>query len=68
MNTFRDFMLNAMGRTEAEFQSDCEEKLSKDITFVLEAVGPDNRIVTPYTENHLVYLSSFVTATGEELF
>lgn len=66
--TFRGFMLNAMGRTEEQFQSDCASELNPTITYLFEAVGPDNRIVTPYVENHLVYLSSFVTATGEELF
>jgi len=66
--TFRGFMLKAMGRTEKEFQHDCEKKLNQKITYVLEAVGPDNRIVTKYETNHLVYLTSFVTATGEELF
>jgi hypothetical protein len=66
--TFRDFMLACMGRIEEQFQEDCEQLLRKDVTYVLESIGPDNRIVTGYTENQLVFLSSFVTETGEEDF
>lgn len=57
--TFRGFMLAAMGRTESEFQQSCTA-LNKDLTYLFEAVGPDNRIVTPYETNHLVYLAVIV--------
>ena len=65
--TFRKAMLRAMGKTEAEFQQDCA-RLDKRVTYVLEYCSPDNRIVTPYAEDKLVYLSSFINETGEELF
>jgi len=55
--TFRNFMLNAMGRTEAEFQEDCERRLMKHFTYLFEAVGPDNRIVTKYDFNQVIFLS-----------
>jgi len=64
--TFRDFMLSAMGRTEAEFQEDCTELLNKEYTYLFECIGKDNRIVTPYGENMLVFLSSVENATGNE--
>lgn len=65
--TFRGFMLNAMGKTEDEFQSDCQF-LDKRNTYLFEAVGPDNRIVTKYETNHLVELCNVETATGKEKF
>lgn len=65
--TFRGFMLNAMGRTEDQFQKDCAY-LDKRNTYLFEAVGPDNRIVTKYETNHLVELSNIETATGREHF
>jgi hypothetical protein len=65
--TFRNFMLFAMGRTEAEFQADCAF-LDKRNTYLFEAVGPDNRIVTKYETNHLVELCNVETATGKEKF
>jgi len=64
--TFRNFMLAAMGRTEEEFQQDCENSLNREYTYLFESVGKDNRIVTPYETNHLVFLSSVENATGEE--
>ena len=65
--TFRGFMLNAMGRTEDQFQSDCDELLSRCHTFLFEAVGPDNRIVTPYETNHLIELCSVEVPEGYEV-
>lgn len=64
--TFRNFMLNAMGRTEEQFQNDAEEYMWKDQTYLFEAVGPDNRIVTKYETNHLIYLSSVDNNDGTE--
>jgi hypothetical protein len=63
--TFRGFFLNAMGRTEEKFQSDCAY-LDKDRTHLFEGVGPDNRIVRPYETNHLVELGQVNNITGEE--
>src|ERR1035437_3120763 len=65
--TFRGFMLNAMGRTEEQFQHDCGF-LDRRNTYLFEAVGPDNRIVTPYTTNHLIELSNINNVTGKETF
>lgn len=64
--TFRNFMLNAMGRTEEQFQRDCDG-FDKTVTRLYEAVGPDNRIVTPYKENHLIALSYVSTVNGSEV-
>lgn len=64
--TFRAFMLFAMGRTEEQFQSDCSN-MNKDVTRLCEAIGPDNRIVTPYVENKLVSLSFVNNITGDEV-
>jgi hypothetical protein len=65
--TFRDFFLNCMSRTEEEFQRDCNEFLEKDTTYLNEGCGPDNRIVTPYIKNELVYLGAIHNVTGIEL-
>lgn len=54
--SFRKYILSAMGRTEEQFQEDCENNLHDSCTYVFEVVGPENRIVTPYTKNELVYL------------
>lgn len=64
--TFRNFMLNAMGRTEEQFQRDCDG-FDKTVTRLYEAVGPDNRIVTPYTKNHLIALSYVSNNNGSEV-
>jgi len=56
--TFRGYILHCMQRTEEEFQDDCENNFYKHMTYIFEAVGPENRIVTKYNENQLVYLSS----------
>lgn len=64
--TFRNFMLAAMGRTEAEFQKDCSEMFSREYTYLFESIGPDNRIVTPYKENMLVELGCIHNLTGED--
>lgn len=64
--TFRGFMLAAMERTEAQFQIDCTY-LNRENTYLFEAVGPDNRIVTPYETNHLIELSTITTKTGYEV-
>ncbi len=56
--TFRDWILKAMGRTEEEFQNDCQQILGEDLTEVFEYIGPENRIVTRYDEPMLVHLST----------
>jgi hypothetical protein len=61
--TYRKFMLNAMNRTEEQFQQDCE-RFNKWHTYTFEAVGPDNRIVTPYETNHLIELSTTQKKSG----
>lgn len=64
--TFRNFMLKAMGRTEEEFQEDMR-LFDRDYTYLFEAVGPDNRIVTQYDKNQLVFLSCVENSTGNEV-
>lgn len=64
--TFRGFMLHAMGRTEEQFQHDCVG-FDRRVTRLYEAVGPDNRIVTPYETNHLIALSYVSIVDGSEV-
>lgn len=68
MNTFRDFFLAAMNKTEEQFQTDCNTMLDKNKTYLFEGIGPDNRIVTKYETNHLVFLAAIHNDTGEEKF
>ena len=65
MKTFREFMLAAMGRTEEQFQADMVT-YDRDYTYLFESVGPDNRIVTKYEKNELVFLSCVHNETGQE--
>lgn len=59
--TFRNFILKCMDRTEEQFQIDCRLYLTPGITTIFEAIGPDNRIVTPYKVNELVYLGMVIS-------
>ena len=63
--TFRQAMLDAMGRSEEEFQNDCKH-FAKNLTRLYEYISPDNRIVTPYKESMLVALAIVNIETGEE--
>lgn len=56
--TFREGVLNALGMTEEEFQFTCEDLLDEYTTLIFEYIGPENRIVTRYTESALVILGS----------
>lgn len=65
--TFRSAVLNAMGLdNEEEFQKFCQI-LEPKYTYVFEYCGPSNRIVTKYSEDHLVLLSIVQNDSGEEL-
>lgn len=63
--TFRQAMLDAMGRYETQFQSDCKH-FAKNLTRLYEYISPDNRIVTPYKESMLVALAIVNNETGQE--
>jgi len=64
--TFRNAMLDAMGRTEIEFQNDCHI-FDRGLTRLYEYISPDNRIVTPYKESMLVALAYIDSETGSEI-
>lgn len=53
--TFRNAVLVTLGVTEQQFQIDCA-KLEKGFTYIMEYIGPSNRIVTRYTKDELVYI------------
>ena len=54
--TFRDWVLKAFRTTEEEFQ---KAMVGFDIknTFIMEYIGPENRIVTRYEESQMVLLA-----------
>jgi hypothetical protein len=56
--TFREAILDAMRMTEQEFQA-CMSSVEfhKSCTYVMEYCSPFNRIVTPYSEPHMVLLA-----------
>jgi len=66
--TFREWIIKAMGfQSEEEFQSAMNSSgLSKDNTYVMEYIGPENRIVTRYKESQMVILTVVDNATGKE--
>lgn len=53
--TFRDAVLATLGVSESKFQEDCK-MLDDKYTYVMEYIGPTNRIVTRYTKDELVYI------------
>ena len=54
---FRDWVLNAMGLIEDTFQGLMRECADKEYTYIMEYVGPSNRIVTRYEYEHMVLLA-----------
>ena len=69
--TFRDYVLKAMNLTEDQFQSVMNEVDFvydiDDCTFIMEYVGPSNRIVRQYAQDEMVMLSVRNNQTGEYL-
>ncbi len=67
--TFRDWILKAIGKTEEEFQEDCNKNGYIGIyeTQIFEYCGPENRIVTRYDIPHLVFLGLNLNALNEYL-
>lgn len=43
------------------------DKLSKDITYIFELVGPSNRVVIEYPDSRLYHIGSRNNVTGDEL-
>ena len=43
-----------------------ERELDKDYTYILELTSPDNRVVVPYTNDHLSHTGTRNNLTGEE--
>lgn len=43
-----------------------EKELDKDTTYILELTSPDNRVVVPYTNDHLHHTGTRNNITGEE--
>ena len=65
--TFRDGVLDSLGKTEQQFQDDCQ-MLDKNSTRLYEWISPNNRIVTPYKKSELVFLCLINNKTGEEIY
>lgn len=63
--TFRDWILRAMQLTSEEFQN-IMKTFPKEVTYVMEYVGPENRVVTPYSESGMVLLAVIDNETGKE--
>jgi hypothetical protein len=64
--TFNDLIPNAFGIPE--LSKEFLESLPKDMTYVFEFVSPKTRIVTPYKEYALYFLSARNTGTGIEVW
>lgn len=64
--TFRYWILKAMKLTEEQFH-ECMSDFDKNVTYIMEYVGPENRIVTPYTESQMVFLGARFNESGKEI-
>ena len=62
---YRELAIEAMCGidSEEEFQSKAEI-LDPECTYLFELIGPENRIVTPYKQNELVFLAVVDNFTG----
>ena len=72
-NSFQELILHAGGWESLEaMQNEMKDRLSlwegedsvKNKTFVLELVGPRNRVVTPYAEDKLILLAVIDNSSG----
>ena len=63
---YRELAIEAMKEidSEAMFQTVANTILSPYHTYLFELIGPENRIVTPYKKNELVYLATVVNGNG----
>ena len=63
--TYRDLVINSFGlKTEDEFQ-DMMKDQNKELTYLLECIGPENRIKTIYDKAEMVFIAARNTKTGE---
>lgn len=67
VTTFREGVLQSLGLTEDQFQELMEANMSKTLCTTFEYVGPENRIVTRYTESKLFLLAQFDKELNIEL-
>lgn len=65
---FYEMVLDAFGLSLNEFHALAEWNLTREMTHLFELVHKDNRIVTPYENNEMVYLGSVDNDTGEFSF
>lgn len=63
--TFEGIVLRTLGKSMGDFQSDCDEYLSKDCTYIFEITSTENRVVTRYDNDALWYLACRQNQTGE---
>ncbi len=61
--TFREWVLRAMNLSEEEFQGSMM-LMPEEFTFIMEYVGPENRIVSPYEKSEMVMLAVRDNQTG----
>ncbi len=62
---FKDWILRAIGVSFEELQVQMED-VDRSVTFVLEYVGPENKIVVNYEKSHVVLLAVVSNETGED--
>jgi T4 RnlA family RNA ligase len=65
--TFRDWVLRAFALTETQFQDAMQACADAGWTYVMEYIGPENRVVTQYQTSEMVMLSVRNNASGEWL-
>lgn len=61
--TFRELILSAAGLSDTDGISG----LDPGVSYVLELTAPENRVIVPYKERALHFITAFVNETGEEL-
>lgn len=65
---FEDLILKAFGlKSKHDFSVIMDYCFSREITYVFEYTSPDNRIVTPYSEDSMVMLGARMNSDGREI-
>ena len=63
--SYRNLVISSFGlETEDEFQDMMKDE-NKELTYLLECIGPENRIKTIYLQSEMVFIAARNTKTGE---
>ena len=63
--SYRNLVINSFGlETEEEFQ-DMMKDQNKELTYLLECIGPENQVKTIYLQAEMVFIAARNTKTGE---